>query len=91
MKMDGYDVLVGDSVFDVTRGPGVVESVGDDRFVVAFRDLATTYTGTGHGGFSRRTLYWADPVPVAPSKDAGVRDLAGKLWASIYQTLKGEM
>jgi hypothetical protein len=78
-------------VWDVTRGPGEVESVGTDGFVVAFSDVSITFRSTGHGGFSRRTLYWADPVPSPPSKDPAVRELAGRLYHALYDCLKGAM
>ena len=88
--MDGYEVSVGDSVFDVARGPGVVEAVGDVDFVVAFGSsgFSTTYRPTGHGGFKWRTLYWADPVPEPPSKDPEIRTLAAHLFQGLYKSLK---
>lgn len=88
MKLDGYDVEIGDSVFDVARGPGVVESITGNEFVVAFRDFSTTYKPTGHGGFAWRTLYWRNPIPVPPSKSDKVHETATRIYHVLYQELK---
>lgn len=90
MKLDGYDIEVGDSVYDVARGPGVVEAILEDEFVVAFRDFSMTYKPTGHGGFQFRTLYWRNPVPVAPSKSDAVHEKAQRLYHVLYQELKAQ-
>jgi hypothetical protein len=71
MKMDGHDILVGDFVFDTVFNTGVVDRVieGEKKFMVKFGNRIQTYDSKGNGNFGIRTLYWRDPVIVAPGKD----------------------
>lgn len=71
MVFQGYHVVVGDHVFDVsaTRGPGVVTNVTDSSLEVVFGNITVVYDNTGiQRGKNRRTLYWRDPVIVVPLK-----------------------
>lgn len=87
MLMDGYEVAVGDRVFDLTNQWGTVEQLlVDNRFVVVFSEGTTyrriTYSTSGISSrFRARTLYWHDPILVAPAKpDTG--------WLKIQQVCR---
>jgi hypothetical protein len=74
MIFDGSPVLVGDSVFDLAYGPGIVVELKpvEQRFIVRFGQRYVGYTLSGVGNFDRKTLYWRDPVlslPVPKSSD----------------------
>lgn len=88
MTLDGYEVVVGDRVYDLAMGHGVVESIANDQITVWYNTHGYPYDSRGHGPFRQRTLYWANPIQTVPSKDPGVRDLAGKLYNAVNQVLK---
>jgi hypothetical protein len=70
MKLDGFDVLLGDSVYDLFFGVGHVRNLtSDGRAVVSFGARAFTYNNAGVGQHGRRSLYWHDPVQIIPMKD----------------------
>lgn len=72
VDMDGAVVLVGDQVHDVVYGVGTVVELLDNRFVVSYASMRRrmTYNSSGIASTkSVRTLYWRDPVLVAPAKD----------------------
>ncbi len=75
MKLDGFDVKVGDSVYDIVFGFGEVVALhidSQDRFSVKFGSRRIqTYNEDGYGQFRRRTLYWHDPIVVIPAKQEG--------------------
>jgi hypothetical protein len=70
--MDGAQVNVGDAVYDVILGTGTVtELTLDNRIKVRFSGVGRegTFTSGGVSGrWNARTLYWRDPVLVAPLK-----------------------
>lgn len=74
MKLDGFEVKVGDTVYDLVLGSGVVVSLHEDsavnRFTVKFgehRQLTFDEHGFCHHKF--RTLYWHNPIIAIPAKD----------------------
>jgi hypothetical protein len=72
--MDGYAVVLHDTVHDVLHGAGkVVELLPTaGRFRVKFSSQPSpiTYSNDGYASrYSQRTLYWRNPVLVAPFKD----------------------
>ena len=71
MKLDGYDLLVGDKVFDLVFGPGRVDRIteGENRFWVVIGNRNECYDNKGNGRFGVRTLYWRDPIIVPPCKN----------------------
>lgn len=77
ITLDSYPVLIGDRVVDVAFGAGVVVSVSSSQFAVSFPNATSQiYSSLGQSTtFSRRTLYWADPVDVVgpPPKPAALR------------------
>jgi len=93
MQLDGFDVIVGDVVFDTAFGAGVVASLRDlnDRFEVRFGDSRSAlYTTSGIGpAIQRRTLYWADPVAFIPSKDPRRTRIMRDLCMAINTVVRG--
>ena len=66
VRMDGAEVLTNSMVHDVARGEGVVVETDSDKIVVRFGRQQHSYNASGVGSFGRRTLFWADPIVVAP-------------------------
>ena len=91
MKLDGYDVEVGDPVWDVCMGPGHVEAIQGDAIVVSFGTHSLSYASTGHGGYRYRTLYWKNPIRTTPAKCDKVFELAGKIEQAVNQVLKSHL
>lgn len=81
MYMDNFPVFQGDHVFDVVYGAGVVEKVigSEKRFLVSFGNRTVAYRSDGTGIFTNRTLYWHNPVPGIPPKDAKAFDFYREL------------
>ena len=73
VTMDSDEIVLGDRVYDVLYGNGTVrEILVEGRFRVQFDGKKTmkTYAGTGIGvRYSKRTLFWHDPLFGAPPKD----------------------
>lgn len=73
--LDNDPVLLGDSVFAVGYGVGrVTELLTESRFRVQFSMTNQSMTFDERGFMARaraRSLYWQDPVVVAPAKDDG--------------------
>lgn len=70
--LDGYNVNVGDSVFDMVWGAGTVEQIMvSDRFTVRFGPARVgVFSSSGvNARYSGRTLFWKNPVLVPPTKD----------------------
>lgn len=75
MKMDGADVVKGDSVYSTGKGPGrVIEVSRDDKYMrVKFDERGMIMAFNDKGFHARdvvRSLYWFNPVMVAPPKDS---------------------
>lgn len=69
--MDGAEVKLKDSVYDVLLGTGIVTALNDDgSFVVAFGKRHATYQQDGTMAGVKR-LYWRDPVLYVPEKHEG--------------------
>ena len=74
--LDNETVSVRDVVFDMLQGAGVVQQLlSEGKFTVSFGvDNTRVYTYSSLGvpvGRTQRTLYWHDPVIVAPPKNIG--------------------
>jgi hypothetical protein len=76
MLMDGDAIAVGDGVYDMLYGAGVVmEVLPQDRFRVKFQSkpYGLVFASNGVGvRYSHRTLFWHDPIIVVPTKNAGL-------------------
>lgn len=71
VTMDGDAVSVGDQVFDVVYGVGTVAELLDNDIVVSYASMRRRMTYNSSGVLrmkSARTLYWRDPILVAPAK-----------------------
>jgi hypothetical protein len=68
--MDGYPIEVGDAVFDTAFGPGRVTFLADNGgSTVSFGKMTVAYDMNGRTRrFSRRTLFWKNPIIAAPPK-----------------------
>lgn len=77
MLMDGEAILVGDFVFDMQHGGGAVTAlhVPDGLLMVRFSSIPITFKYKENGvrdGASNRTLFWRNPVVIAPTKSETV-------------------
>lgn len=71
MQLDGEAVLVGDQVYDLVRGEGVVRELitAADMFSVQFPNgRRFTYNQAGASAGGVRTLFWSNPVVFTPAK-----------------------
>ena len=67
--LDGYPVNVGDSVYVLGIGAGMVTSINSEGgFSVKAGNGEIYYRDGGYLGNQRR-VYWADPLIVIPPKD----------------------
>lgn len=89
MKMDNCDILVGDRVQDVIFGAGTVDRINEDegRFWVLIANRNECYDSKGNGRFGVRTLYWRDPIIVAPSKDEKTWERVSAIATATYKIL----
>jgi len=71
MRLDGSVVKVGDRVHVLGRGEGkVTEAVSTSCVVTQPNGVFFRYSDNGvQNGSTHRTLYWRDPVVIAPLKD----------------------
>ena len=89
--LDGHQISLGDNVFDVALGPGVVKLLTDAGGVtVEFgRGRVGSY---GPGGvarrFNNRTLYWHNPVVVAPDKGISQWNILRDATTALAQSLR---
>lgn len=76
--LDGYDVRVDDTVYDVAYGAGKVTHLADNGSItITFSDgRQAGYLEGRTRRFPQRTLYWKDPIVAVPPKDA-------KLWVCV--------
>lgn len=82
MKLDNVEVLVGDHVFDVAWGGGVVTNFMADGklFGVNFGSKKFYYDANGISQNGNKTLYWKNPITkVLPTKDDAKWALYSKL------------
>jgi len=71
IQLDGYPVVIADSVYDTARGVGVVVGLRDDCFEVRFGNRIVVFTSSGKASrSSHRTLFWHNPFVVTPAKHA---------------------
>ncbi|MEB2499546.1 hypothetical protein [Burkholderia cenocepacia] len=89
MKLDGYDALPGDAVYDLYFGDGRVHSLtADGQAVVSFGNRTFTYDDRGVGQHGRRSLYWHNPILVVPMKSEREWQLQRSLNAAISSVLR---
>lgn len=91
-SLDGDLVSVGDSVFDVVWGAGIVSQLHlSGNFVVRFAGTrVATFTSAGvNTRYPGRTLFWRNPVVVVPTKDERHWLLIQQLVSNIAATVRG--
>ncbi|CAE6958786.1 hypothetical protein [Paraburkholderia domus] len=89
MRLDGYEVLAGDPVYDLYFGDGRVHSLtADDQIVVSYGSRMFVYDERGIGQHGRRSLYWHNPILVVPMKDERMWSLQRRLNATIADALR---
>lgn len=89
MKLDNCEVLIGDRVFDTIFGAGTVDRITEDegKFWVLIANRNECYDSKGNGRFGVRTLYWRDPIIVAPSKDEKTWEHISAIATAAYKIL----
>lgn len=70
LQLDGFDINIGDKVYDIANGYGNVSEVTDNKFTVLFLNRRRlTFKGNGNLSGVKR-VFWHDPLILAPPKDA---------------------
>lgn len=90
MIFDGSELAINDSVYDVAYGSGHVIEINGlvGYFRVAFGPRSFTYNINGMGTFTRKTLFWRDPISgFIPPKDVVKWDMFIKLRLALVNTL----
>jgi hypothetical protein len=93
MKFDGSTIKVGDAVYDLVAGGGIVSLVQETekRFAVKFGAKTFYYNPAGAGIHNKKTLYWRDPIGnYAPTKNDATWVLFTKMRDSIHGLLISE-
>lgn len=88
--MDNEVVAVGDQVYDTAFGLGVVTEIRiDRRFVVLFENhRRSVYAGSGYTReLAHRTLFWRNPILIAPPRNEQRWSLVQRLLNVILQEL----
>jgi len=72
MYLDGSPIFPNDTVYDLVYGSGIVQKLlpGENKFLVSFGNRVISYRINGTGMFTNRTLFWHNPIPGPPPKDA---------------------
>lgn len=87
-RIDGEYVKLGDSVFDIQKGNGVVDGVySDGRFSVRHGGGSIYYNDGGTIGNTRQRLFWHDPIQVHPPKSARFWRIYNMAAASLYKSM----
>lgn len=86
MRLDGQLINVGQSVYDIAFGAGIVNSITlGVGLSVQFPDgFSQAYNENGKGQFANRTLYLAPPDVFAPLLDTQKRALFGRMARALY-------
>lgn len=67
--LNGETLKLGDSVYDILHGYGVVDSVNrDGSFAVKFSEGVTQFYSRGGFIGPKRRIYWRDPITIDPPK-----------------------
>lgn len=95
MKLDGFNVAIGDSVYDLILGAGKVISLHEDgiksRFTVKFGEYRQlTYDENGFCHYKQRTLYWKNPIVVIPVKQEAIWELQKELCLKTTETIRAK-
>lgn len=92
MIFDGSSVELGDSMYDLAYGPGVVTELDPAHqvFRVTFGKRMFTYTLAGVGNFQRKTLFWREPIGgFYPTKNDAIWDKFTQIRQSVSTILNG--
>lgn len=87
MKLDGDLVEVGDYVYHLTLGGGIVETIRDGIARVRMkRGMGIVNMNDGGIASGRKVFYWSDPILLIPRKNQkAVLDEANRLMAIATQ------
>lgn len=86
MRLDGQLISVGQNVYDLAFGAGIINSMTIGVGVsVRFPDgFSQAYNESGKGQFANRTLYIAPPDIFAPLVDTQKRALFGRVARAMH-------
>lgn len=90
MIMDNAEINIGDSVHDIVFGTGIIKRLvpEENKFWVSFGpNSLRSFNTAGFGNFTERTLYWRNPVLMAPRKDGNSWDQIIKITNAVSQAL----
>jgi hypothetical protein len=88
MKLNGSDVVIGDSVYCVMQGHGRVTFVDTSYFNVSFSGKEIAYVENGYSKlYRKKTLFWFEPFYIEPPKDAKLNNIINGFMRSSYNFL----
>jgi hypothetical protein len=90
MKLDTYEIEIGDMVFDLIFGSGKVERLvpEQDKFWVRFSPgNLRCFDNKGFGNFKERTLFWKNPITVIPHKHDSAWDTTQQVHEAVAKIL----
>jgi hypothetical protein len=92
MKLDGYDLYVGDKIYDLAlKQWAVVKEVRENSFIAAVKNTTHTYFTDGMRN-DRKAAFWHEPLLIIPPKDVGKWNRESKAYTQIVgavNTLSG--
>lgn len=87
MKLDGYDIFVGDKVYDLLLKQWVVvKDVRDTSFVGVVKNTTHTYFGEGIRN-NTKVAYWHEPMVIVPPKSVGEWNAQVKAYTHIVNAI----
>lgn len=85
LELDGSEIKIGDSVYDIANGYGAVAEIRDRFFTVQFLNRRRiTFKDNGMLNGMRR-VFWHNPLVIAPPKSEARWDSFKLLIVSIKQ------
>ena len=87
MILDGYELYVGDNVYDTQYKQWVVvKEVKQNSFVGAIKGRTYTYTGNGFVN-GTKVAFWHEPILIVPPKDVNLWRSQSKAYGHIVDAV----
>lgn len=91
VTIDKEVVLVGDGVYDLVQGNGVVTQVTGTSFSASYGGKVYNYTTGGYfNGQPRQRVFWSDPIVGHPTKNDGVWTIVSNMVVALLAELRGK-
>jgi len=88
--IDNEEVFIGDSVYDVIHGNGIVTQVTGTSFSADYSGKVYNYaTGGFYNGFPRQRVFWSDPIIGHPTKNDAIWSIVSRMVIALLDELRG--